>query len=200
MAKKITVQTSWDDGCKLDLHMADLLLKYKIPATFYIPIMSELDDSEVRQLAEDFEIGGHTIAHPVLTAIEYEDMEYEIWQGKKYLETIIKRKIKSFCYPKGKYNDAVIQEVRKAGFTNARTTDVFRTSVDDPFRKGTTIHVYNRAEYNGKDWLEVALEQLKKVAREGGIYHVWGHSWEVEKFGNWQKLETLFKEMQKVMK
>ena len=27
----------------------------------------------------------------------------------------------------------------------------------------------------------------------GGVFHLWGHSWEIEQFGLWKELETLLK-------
>ena len=34
----ILITTSWDDGHPLDLRLAELLHKYDVPATFYIPV------------------------------------------------------------------------------------------------------------------------------------------------------------------
>jgi hypothetical protein len=36
---------------------------------------------------------------------------------------------------------------------------------------------------------------IDKIDREGGCMHIWGHSWEIEQFGLWQKLELLFKQI-----
>ena len=65
------IETSWDDGHELDLRLADLLRKYKLPATFYINTVSEekregkdLSEDDIVSLAKDFEIGGHTVSHP----------------------------------------------------------------------------------------------------------------------------------------
>lgn len=35
---KAIVTTSWDDGHPSDLKLAELLKRYDVPATFYIPI------------------------------------------------------------------------------------------------------------------------------------------------------------------
>ena len=45
--KKLKIRSSWDDGKKSDLRLADLLKEYKIPAVFYIPTQTkELTDYE----------------------------------------------------------------------------------------------------------------------------------------------------------
>lgn len=41
---------------------------------------------------------------------------------------------------------------------------------------------------------EVLACRAFDIAREkNGIYHLWGHSWEIEKFGMWEDLERVFK-------
>ena len=34
---------------------------------------------------------------------------------------------------------------------------------------------------------------LNDVQKKGGIIHLWGHSWEIEKFDQWKMLERFFK-------
>jgi len=36
--KKAVITTSWDDGSIFDLKLKDLLKRYSIPATFYVPV------------------------------------------------------------------------------------------------------------------------------------------------------------------
>ena len=47
--------TSWDDGDALDARLADLLARYGVPGTFYVPRNCEgrvlLKRGELRQLA-----------------------------------------------------------------------------------------------------------------------------------------------------
>ena len=46
------IETSWDDGSKLDLKIAKLLYKYKLTGTFYIPTGCELTPNEIKKLSE----------------------------------------------------------------------------------------------------------------------------------------------------
>jgi peptidoglycan/xylan/chitin deacetylase (PgdA/CDA1 family) len=62
----IYITTSWDDGHPLDLRLAELLHKYGLPATFYIPLENQLPvltQSQVRELSGKFEVGAHTVHH-----------------------------------------------------------------------------------------------------------------------------------------
>jgi hypothetical protein len=43
-----------------------------------------------------------------------------------------------------------------------------------------------------KSWDRIAIETLNFVAENGGIWHLWGHSWEVAENSDWGKLEGIF--------
>jgi hypothetical protein len=43
------------------------------------------------------------------------------------------------------------------------------------------------------DWVGIATRCLNYVAQAGGIWHLWGHSWDIERHNAWSKLDGLFK-------
>ena len=43
-----------------------------------------------------------------------------------------------------------------------------------------------------KSWDRIAIETLNFVVENGGIWHLWGHSWEVDENNDWGKLEGIF--------
>src|SRR5579872_2823021 len=58
------ITTSWDDGHPLDLRVADLLARYGIAGTFYVPAttaMGTMSAAQFRELIPNFEIGAHTL-------------------------------------------------------------------------------------------------------------------------------------------
>lgn len=191
--------TSWDDGDVLDLRMAELLEKYKIPAIFFIPIFNtEITSRQLIDISNNplFEIGSHTLTHPILRDIEGKQAWNEISTSKIELEELIQKDVKSFCYPRGRYNADIISMVKKAGYVYARTTHVFNIYE----KKGInleakpTIHAYNgRKEYNGEHWLKLAKMYFDKAKEINGLFHVWGHSKEVNRDNEWENLEELFK-------
>ncbi|MEK7127288.1 MAG: hypothetical protein AAB838_01010, partial [Patescibacteria group bacterium] len=91
----------------------------------------------------------------------------------------------------------------KAGFSGARTTADFCLEIKDPFEMPTTLHVYpvpyRRAlnfgisPWNLRGWLPMAIQAFDIFSKRGGVFHLWGHSWEIEKFGLWNNLESFFK-------
>ena len=123
----------------------------------------------------------------------------------------------SFCYPRGKFNDEVVSIIRRAGFIGARTVKSATRNIKDPFRMGTTAYAaswffglapYFRHVVASQDcglfcfmlrnnlllnfWDRVAIETLDFVVDNGGIWHLWGHSWEVDENNDWVRLERVF--------
>ena len=84
------------------------------------------------------QIGGHTVNHPVLSALSVEDQGDEISEGCRSLEAILGQPIRTFAYPYGRaadWTDATATIVRDAGLRGAVTT--IPGSIEagaDPFR------------------------------------------------------------------
>lgn len=216
MKKQVIVTTSWDDGHKLDLKLAKLLKKYGIKGTFYIaPSNREWDEkdllsnSEIKHLSQDFEIGAHTLTHPAMTKINYDEAEQEVLESKEYLEKLTGKRIVSFCYPRGKHNPAIQEMIQQAGFTSARTVERHSfTFPDNRFVCDTTIHTYKHysdifkiarfSRWNplvfmeNMNWECLAKRMFDRVMEKGGLYHLWGHSWEIDKNKDWNRLKNVF--------
>lgn len=189
--------TSWDDGTSQDMKMAELLSKYNLPGIFYIPSNCELSEEEIKILSKSgFEIGGHTISHPVdLKELSSDEQLSEIMGNKEWLEYLIDKKIETFCYPRGRYNEITVNKLREAEIKWARTTVIGNINQPkDPFRVSTAVHVYPfRKEYQEKEWQQYAKELFKKTKEgENKVFHLWGHSWEIEKYKQWENLEDFF--------
>jgi peptidoglycan/xylan/chitin deacetylase (PgdA/CDA1 family) len=92
--------------------------------------------NEVTALAANdlFEIGAHTVTHPLLSAQTREVQYYEVRESKGWLEALVDRCVTSFSYPYGgsQHYDAVsVAAVREAGFERACTTDSRSVSAGD---------------------------------------------------------------------
>jgi peptidoglycan/xylan/chitin deacetylase (PgdA/CDA1 family) len=194
------ILTSWDDGHEQDLKVISLLRRYELPGIFFVPVDSW--GFKNLEMYKGFEIGGHTIDHPQdLKLLRASMLRRQLASAKVVLDAQVKDKLGGektewFCYPRGRYNEKVIGFVRRAGFKYARTTKVGEVKAIDKqnnFEISTTVHVgYNRKEYGGKDWLDYALSfDFPRVE----CYNIFGHSWEIDKYGQWEKLETFFKKM-----
>lgn len=114
------ITVSVDDGYPADSRAADLLQKYGLQATFYIPARNPehpvMAPSQIRGLSRGFEIGGHTYNHAALKSLPTEKASKEICDGKNWLEDILGEPVVSFCYPQGKFNRETPGLVKQAGF------------------------------------------------------------------------------------
>jgi len=212
----VTVTTSWDDGHRLDCRLAEILDAYDVPGTFYIsPASAELDPrdrlspAQVAAISAGFEVGAHTLTHPRLTSLSPEDARHEIAGSRARLEDVTGTRVESFCYPYGAFNAEHVRLVHEAGFSFARTTRRFSlTAGPDPLRAPTTVHAYaHRVDvgpaltYAGPSlasaldlylhWDRIAMALFDRTLERGGLYHLWGHSWELQRHNDWARLRRV---------
>jgi peptidoglycan-N-acetylglucosamine deacetylase len=212
----VFVTTSWDDGHILDHKLANLLHNYRLPGTFYIaPKNVELAQHErlrspdLQALSRDFEIGGHTLSHLRLTTVSDRVAAREISEGKDALEQVIGVPLRCFCYPGGEYSRQHPAMVQDAGFDLARTVRRGVMGISPPYETHTTVNAYRHlvdgpgalrlARGNPKkarqiywNWDELAMTLFDRVLTAGGVYHLWGHSWEIEQNKDWHRIERVF--------
>ncbi len=216
---------SIDDGYPGDLRTIEMLKKYGLKATFYVPGLNperpKLPDAQVREIAQDpdFEVGGHTYSHTSLhvksDAVAYED----IVRGKDWLENVIGKKTVSFCYPQGKFNSRTPGLVEKAGYLGARTCMLNLNSYPKtPFLWGASTlgyslppliqirHALIEGNFEGtwnyfkkfrltQDWAQHFRIALDDVEQDGGIAHLFFHTWEIEALDQWNLLDGILKEI-----
>jgi peptidoglycan/xylan/chitin deacetylase (PgdA/CDA1 family) len=215
------VTTSWDDGDPKDLRIAEFLHARGIPGTFYVPIQGcqrsrSLGASDLRMLhGAGFEIGGHTVSHRSLNKLRTQEVEYEVRTCKDMLEQLTGDRIRMFCYPNGRYSSEVVKLVKASGYEGARTTRMLLLSSEFyPFEMPTTVQAYphNRAAYlrnlgraknlpglwnyatelSGlNNWIALGKELFDRVLQRGGIWHLYGHSWEIDELGIWNDLRQM---------
>lgn len=93
-----------------------------------LPADVMLTSQQTRVMSDQgIEIGGHTVAHTILTTVDDTRAMEEIMDGKSRLESIIGKPVTSFAYPNGKfgrdYSDHHVPLVKGAGFLRAVTTE-----------------------------------------------------------------------------
>jgi peptidoglycan/xylan/chitin deacetylase (PgdA/CDA1 family) len=212
---------SVDDGHPTDLKAAELLAKYDLSATFYVPARNPerevMSPEEIREIGAKFETGSHTFNHRPLKHLDREEARAEIQDGKRWLEEVTGKKVVPFCYPRGKFDQTTVELVREADFAGARTC-MFNVSSypQNPFLWGVSTHAYSHSavtqirhallegNFRGvssflllhkcaRDWGEHFLHAVDFVERYGGVAHLYFHSWEIEEQNQWKKLELLLK-------
>ncbi|HEX8815448.1 MAG TPA: polysaccharide deacetylase family protein [Terriglobales bacterium] len=212
------ITVSVDDGALEDPRAADLLRKHGLKATFYIPAKNPeravMAPATIREIAKDFEIGGHTVNHISLHSLSDRQAQAEISEGKKWLDDLLGQASVSFCYPQGKFNRKTPSLVQAAGFLGARTCLFNLHSVPaNPFLWGLTTHACDHSAaiqarhaliegnlrglrnfffiYNlATGWRDHFARGMEHVDRHGGIVHLYFHSWEIDQLGQWGALDA----------
>jgi peptidoglycan/xylan/chitin deacetylase (PgdA/CDA1 family) len=88
------------------------------------PTYRVLGSDEIRILAKGglIEVGSHTVAHPVLSALPSVEQRDEVKRSKICLEEILSRPVTSFAYPYGTRSDYTAETVaivREVGYDHA---------------------------------------------------------------------------------
>ena len=216
------VTTSWDDGHSFDLKIADLLAQHGLHGTFYVPIKGHHSSARMSSLelsslaAMGLEIGAHGVSKPNLTLCTPEQLDREVGWSKQRLEDELGQAVRMFAYPRGRYNRQVISAVKQAGFWGARTSRMLARSIDfDRFRMPTSVQAYPHTATGylrnlgrsfsigrtteflmrlqaSRSWVGLAMALFDKVLCEGGGWHLYGHSWEVNDLRLWTDLAEVF--------
>ena len=211
---------SWDDGALEDRKLFELHEKYSIPGMFFVPTENRegrevLTPNIIREAESPYiQFGGHTAHHTYLTCIPLENVEEEVVSNQKYLEDVLGHTVTDFCLPGGKYNDDILQIVYRH-YKTIRTADTMNFRYEGGALK-PSIHFYPRGiksllgnAARNESWaqllyvifhsrdeyfqlLQGLLERERK--KESSIVMIWGHSWELEKYGLWEKLEIFMKQ------
>lgn len=224
MNPRAFMTTSWDDGHPLDHRLADLLTRYHLTGTFYVPKVAEnitMTEPQIRALGQSFEVGAHTMHHAFLDSCTELTAEREIYESKQWVQDTVGKPCPMFCPPGGRFGERHLRLISSAGYTGIRTVELL--SLQEPqLQSGlyvlpTTIQAYPhvRAAYfrnamkrlaiknlwgyvkrgTPTDWVALADALLRHVSQFGGVFHVWGHSWELQETNQWTRLEDLLSVM-----
>ena len=120
--------------------------------------LRDLHVYRVRQMiANGWEVDSHTVNHPELPAIDDAHLRYELEASKAQLKKEFGVSANFFCYPAGRYDQRVIDAVKRAGYLAATTTDYGFARPQDTF-------VLGRVRVNGSDSAADLLAKLQAIS------------------------------------
>lgn len=105
-----------------------ILQKYHIMGVFYIIVNKVgtpgyLTWDEISSMQDaGMVFGSHTLTHPNLETLSIEQIHQELQESKDILSQKLGHLVTDFCYPSGKYNDAVVRELQSDQYETATTT------------------------------------------------------------------------------
>lgn len=220
MAERLRLTTSWDDGHPLDRRLAECLARHDLRGTFYVPRGNVegrpvMAPAEIRALAAaGFEIAAHTRDHRRLPGLPRAQARGQVEDGRRWLEDLLGAPVRGFAYPGGHPGRWGRTLAREAGFAYARTTRMLCLDPGaDRFAMGTTAQLYphrlpallrNWLRHRGSGrlgvladlqsragWLAGLAALFGRAAAQGGVLHLWGHSWEIDRLGLWPALDEI---------
>ena len=136
-------------------HSAFPILKdFNMVATIFC-ITSNLDgtyylskDAITEMSNYGIDIQSHTVNHPHLDKMNYDEQLTELKQSKKTLESIIGKKVDSIAYPFGAFNDDSINAAKAAGYTLGFTTKRGLSDRDDNPLELDRIYISSKYDMN----------------------------------------------------
>jgi peptidoglycan/xylan/chitin deacetylase (PgdA/CDA1 family) len=155
------------------------------------------------------------MSHSVLPLLSSKEIAQEVGICKDRLQDLLGERVRMFCYPKGRFNREVIKHVKNAGYEGARTTRMLRQGLDfDPFEMPTSLIAYpNKRKIYAKNliksrnirglsgyathfvhlksWVSMGKMLFDQVLKERGVWHLYGHSWQIEEMGLWDDLKEI---------
>ena len=207
--KKKAFTISYDDNITQDERLIKKMEQYHIKGTFnIIPGWFSKEDAVfpegetyinvTEKKAKDLydnslvEVANHGYDHQKSTTVPTMQLMEDIIKCRRELENMYDRIITGYAYPYGLYNETLIQILKNAGISYARTVEStyeFHLPEDWLILNPTCHH----AE---PELMELAEKFLNDtVADDSYLFYVWGHTFEFDEQDNWHIVDDLFEKV-----
>ena len=198
---------SYDDGVYQDRRLVEILRAHGMRATFNLNsgLMGGTPDRRMTREEcmklygqEDTEVAMHAYTHPWLDKQPTDVVMYEILRDRVELEGMFRKTVTGFAYPFGTYSNEVVDVLRMAGVTYARTvesTHAFSLPTDWLLLHPTCHHKDGQLFELADQYLGWQENTHRPGASPMSMFYVWGHSYEFDDDSNWDRIERFAERM-----
>jgi peptidoglycan/xylan/chitin deacetylase (PgdA/CDA1 family) len=162
------IRISFDDGNASDHDIAlPRLMERGLRADFFvlsgrIGHSGSLSELQLRSLAEaGMGVGSHGIAHRDWKRIGAEDLEKELTQSRRAIETLLGQAVETAGIPFGSYDARVVAALRRAGYTAAYSSDRGQMDPKAFLRSRTSV----MAQMTDADIANILAGQMPPIRR-----------------------------------
>ena len=211
MKKIITL--SFDDGVTQDKRLIRLLRKYDLKATFNINsgllgkegricfpsgesvTHNKITAEELPSLYEGFEVAAHTRTHPMLTGCSVRRILEEVIGDAVRLSELTGYPVYGMAYPGASPNyDRLVKETLRQ-FTDIRFARTIDATYD--FRFPQDFLAWDPTSHILDERTEDLIGQFAMLHGDGLLY-LWGHSYEFDCAGQWDRVEKILAMLSKM--
>jgi len=162
---RFSIAFTFDDGNHSDLTIAaPVLMEFGYRATIF-PVIQNISKpaylswEDLIYLSEKgFTIGSHSLSHARLTTLSDQEMNEEIANSKKAVETKLGKPCDFFSIPFGSYDQKVIEQIAASNYCHALSTYFGMNSSDEPnfivkrwnIKKNTSLFIFKNVIRNNQ--------------------------------------------------
>lgn len=122
---------------------------------------------EITEMAQSvIEIGSHGVSHRLLTSVSQADVAHELVESKLQIEKRLGKKVRTFAYPNGSYDENIKRMAAEAGYEGAFSVSEGTVTSDLFAVPRTGVHEGANSGFNGRfsraTWA-LALSPARKV-------------------------------------
>lgn len=210
MNKTKFLTLSFDDGTVQDERFIALLNEYGVKSTFNLNSgffgnrhrithtgidcdHTEVTPDMVRGLYAGHEVAVHTVHHPNLAKLTPDEVYREVDGDRQALEALCGYPIVGMAYPGGLfYTEETISTIlTRTPVRYARTTSSHRTfALPERY-----MEWHPTCKLEDDALFALADRFLADETGEPLLFYVWGHSFELDKFGSWGRAERFLEKI-----
>lgn len=179
---------SYDDGRRADERLVGIFNRWNLKATFNLCSGATIAENKIHKDEFDrvysgHEIASHSVRHPFLERIPRSCALNQLVEDRRELERITNKIINGFALPYGTWSPDVLETLRSVGYLYSRTccsTKTFTIPADFLEWHPTCHH---------REIPEIG-PMFKNCRYPLALCYIWGHSWEFDKYNNWDLIEN----------